>query len=284
MPLAFPAAALVLLAAAMHASWNALVKKGGERLLTMTFLNFWSMLPSLAAAVFWLPAPSPASWPFLAGSMIVHVGYKAALIKAYRYGDLSQVYPLARGAAPVLVALLSALTAGELLSPAGFAGVALVSIGTASLAFERGRPRGDQGRSILFALLTALTITVYTVVDGLGARRSGAPLGYIAWFFTIDGLPLLFATLIWRRREALPYLRRSWHIGAIGGLLSLASYGIVIWAMTLGAMAQVAALRETGVIFAAMIGTLFLHEPFGRRRILAATAVAGGIILLQASR
>lgn len=284
MPLELPAAGLVLLAAAMHASWNALVKGAADRLLAMTLVGFWPMVPGLLAGLFVLPLPAPASWPFLLGSMVTHLGYKIWLLKAYRYGDLSQVYPLARGAAPVLVALVSALAVGEFLSRGGVLGVVLVSLGTGSLAFERGRPRGEQGRSVRFALLTALTITVYTVVDGLGVRRSGAPLAYIAWLFAIDGLPLLLLTALRRGRAALPYLRSAWHIGAIGGLLAFASYGIAIWAMSLGAMAQVAALRETGVIFAAVIGTLFLREPFGRRRIFAAVVVAGGIILLQVSR
>jgi len=284
MSLELNAAALVLLAAVMHASWNALVKGAGDRLLTMTFLSFWPLFPALAAAVFWLPTPAPASWPFIVGSTIIHVGYYVGLIKAYRFGDLSQVYPLARGTAPVFVALLSALTAGEILSPAGFAGVALVSIGTASLAFERGWPRGDQARSVAFALMTALTIMLYTVVDGLGVRRSGAPLGYIAWLFSVDGIPLFIASLIWRRGQIATYFRDTWHIAMVGGFLSFAGYGIAIWAMSLGAMAQVAALRETGVIFAAIIGAVFLREPFGRRRVIAAAVVAAGIVVLQASR
>ncbi len=283
MPLELPAALLVLAAALMHASWNGLVKGAGDRLLAMSFMAFWPMLPALAAALFWLPAPAPASWPFLVGSMLIHIGYYTGLVKAYRYGDLSQVYPLARGSAPVLVALVSALAAGELLAPGGFIGVALVSLGTASLAFERGRPRGEQRRSILWALFTALTITAYTVVDGLGVRRSGAPLGYIAWLFTIDGIPFIAATWAWRRRDLLAYFHSNWLVPMIGGLLSFASYGIAIWALSLGAMAQVAALRETGVIFAAVIGSLFLGEPFGRRRILAAATVAAGIILLEAA-
>lgn len=284
MPLELPVAALVLLAAVMHASWNALIKISGDRLLTMTFVAFWPMVPALAASIFWLPAPAAASWPFILGSMVVHVGYYLGLIKAYRYGDLSQAYPLARGAAPVMVALLSAFAANEFLSPAGLVGVALVSLGTASLAFERGRPKGNQRHTVVFALFTALTITLYTVIDGLGVRRSGSPLGYIAWLFTIDSLPLLFASWFWRRGQVLAYLKSAWLLPMIGGLLSFAAYGIAIWAMSLGAMAQVSALRETGVIFAAVIGTLFLHEPFGRRRILAAAVVAAGIIVLQTSR
>ena len=191
---------------------------------------------------------------------------------------------MARGTAPVFVALLSALAAGEVLSPAGFAGVALVSIGTASLTFERGWPKGDQARSVAFALITAFTIMLYTVVDGLGVRRSGAPLGYIAWLFTVDGIPLFIAAIIWRRGQVATYFRNTWHIAMLGGFLSFAGYGIAIWAMSLGAMAQVAALRETGVIFAAIIGTVFLGEPFGRRRVIAAVIVAAGIVVLQASR
>jgi drug/metabolite transporter (DMT)-like permease len=284
MPLELPAATLVLLAAVMHAGWNALVKRAGDRLMTMTLVTTSPALIALAAAVFLLPVPARASWPFLLGSAAVHIAYYLGLLKAYSYGDLSQVYPLARGAAPVMVAGLSALAAGELLPGSGVAGVTLVSLGTASLAFERGLPRGDHGRSVLFALFTAVTITAYTVIDGLGVRRAGTSLGYIAWLFAIDGLPLLAAAALWRRGAFLGALRRSWHIGLIGGVLSLAAYGIAIWAMSLGAMAQVAALRETGVIFAAIIGALFLREPFGRRRILAAVIVAAGIVLLQSGR
>jgi len=284
MPLELSAAAWVLLAALMHASWNALVKSAGDRLLTMTFLSFWPMIPALAAGLFWLPAPAPASWPFIAGSTLVHVGYYVGLVKAYRFGDLSQVYPLARGTAPVLVAFLSAIAAGELLAPAAFVGVALVSIGTASLAFERGLPRGDNARPVAFALMTALSITLYTVIDGLGVRRSGTPPGYIAWLFAVNGFPLFFAALVWRRGRVMAYFRETWHVGLLGGFLAFAGYGIAIWAMSRGAMAQVAALRETGVVFAAIIGTLFLREPFGLRRIAAAVIVAAGIVVLQASR
>ncbi|HUI17611.1 MAG TPA: EamA family transporter [Alphaproteobacteria bacterium] len=289
MPLALPAALLVLAAALMHASWNALVKSAGDRAagdraLAMAFTAFWPMLPALAAALFWLPAPARASWPFLVGSMVIHIGYYIGLVKAYRYGDLSQVYPLARGSAPVLVALTSALAVGELLTARAFLGIGLVSLGTASLTFERGRPQGDELRAVLYALFIALTIVAYTIVDGIGVRRSGTPLGYIAWLFTIDGIPFALATAVWRRGQLIAYFRSTWFTPLVGGMLSLLAYGIAIWAMSFGALGQVAALRETGVIFAAVIGSLFLKEPFGRRRILAAAIVAAGIIVLQTSR
>ncbi|HYB54969.1 MAG TPA: EamA family transporter, partial [Alphaproteobacteria bacterium] len=143
---------------------------------------------------------------------------------------------------------------------------------------------GKERRAVLYALFIALTITAYTVIDGLGVRRSGAPLGYIAWLFTIDGMPFVIATWLRRRGELLAYLRGAWLIPLVGGLLSFAGYGIAIWAMSFGAMGQVAALRETGVVFAAIIGSLFLREPFGRRRVLAAAVVAAGIIVLETSR
>jgi drug/metabolite transporter (DMT)-like permease len=284
MPLALPAALLVLAAALMHASWNALVKSAGDRSLAMAFTAFWPMLPALAAALFWLPAPARASWPFILCSMLIHIGYYSGLVKAYRYGDLSQVYPLARGSAPALVALASALAVGELLTPGAFIGIGLVSLGTASLAFERGWPRGDERRAVFYALFIALTIVAYTIVDGLGVRRSGTPLGYIAWLFTIGGLPFVVATAVWRRNDLLAYFRSSWLLPLVGGMLSVLGYGVAIWAMSFGALGQVAALRETGVIFAAVIGSLFRGEPFGRRRIIAAAIVAAGIIVLQASR
>jgi len=284
MPLALPVALLVLAAALMHASWNALVKAAGDRSLAMAFTAFWPMLPALAAGLFFLPAPARASWPFLLGSTLIHIFYYIGLVKAYRYGDLSQVYPLARGTAPVGVALVSALAVGEVLPMGAFVGIALVSLGTASLAFERGRPRGDERRAVLYALLIALTIVAYTLVDGVGVRLSGAPLGYIAWLFAIHGIPFVLGTLLWRRREALAYFRKSWLLPLVGGLLSMAAYGIAIWAMSFGALGQIAALRETSVIFAALAGAVFLGEPFGRRRIAAAAVVAAGIILLQASR
>jgi drug/metabolite transporter (DMT)-like permease len=284
MPLALPIAGLVLLAALMHASWNALVKGASDRLLALLLVAAVPGLIGLFAGIFLLPLPARASWLFILLSMLGHGGYYVCLLEAYRLGDLSRVYPLARGGAPLLVAAVSALALGERLAPAALAGLLLITLGTASLAFEAGRPKGGDGRAMLFAGLTAITIAAYTLVDGLGARLSGAPFGYISWVFAADALPLVIAVPFLRGRAALPYLRRNWLSGAIGGLLSLAAYGIAIWAMTRGAMGEVAALRETGVIFAALIGTLALGEPFGRRRLAAASAVAAGIVLLGIGR
>ncbi len=284
MPLAFPVAGLVLLAALMHASWNALVKGAEDRFLAMTLVTVMPGLLSLVVAVFLLPLPARASWPFLLLSMIAHGGYYVCLLEAYRFGDLSRIYPLARGTAPLFVAALSTLAVGERLATPALAGVALVALGTGSLAFEDGWPKGGQGRSVIFALLTAIAIAGYMLADGLGARRSGAPFSYIAWVFAIDSLPLLLALPVLRGRASLAYLRRNWLIGLAGGLLSLGAYGIAIWAMSRGAMGEVAALRETGVVFAALIGWLALGEPLGRRRIAASCAVAAGIILLGIGR
>jgi drug/metabolite transporter (DMT)-like permease len=273
-------AALVLLAAVLHATWNALVKAGGDRLAVMALTMGLPALPSALALPF-VAAPLPASWPFLFASIVVHTAYFASLVYAYRHGDLSQVYPIARGAAPVLVALGAWLLAGERPSLQAALGVLTVSGGVVSLAGRGGPRRAVEGPAVVLALLTACLIGLYSIIDGLGVRSAGTAAGYILWLFALTGLPFT-AFVLWRRRGRLraafgPSLRSG--IGA--ALISSLAYGIVIWAMSVAPMAQVVALRETSVVMAAAIGALFLGEPFGRRRIAAAAVVALGAVLLQ---
>jgi len=273
--------ALVLLAAVLHASWNALVKTGGDRLVVTTLVMTAASLPS-AVALFFLPPLDPAALPFLLTSIAVHFLYYGFLLGSYHHGDLSQVYPIARGAAPALVALAAWVFAGEALSAVELLGVLVVSLGIMSLSWRRGLQIGDgEAKAIGFALLTALSIAVYLLADGLGVRRSGHALSYICWLFAIEGLPLVAFTC-WRRRGRIraafaPHLTR----GLLGGAIATISYGIAIWAMGQASMAHVVALRETSVIFAAVIGALALKEPFGRIRIAAATVVASGAVLLN---
>jgi len=273
--------ALVLLAAVLHASWNALVKTGGDRLVVTTLVMTAASLPC-AVALFFLPPLEPAAAPFLLISVLVHFVYYGFLLGAYHHGDLSQVYPIARGAAPALVALAAWVFAGEDLSAVELLGVLVVSLGIMSLAWRRGVRLGDgEAKAIGFALLTALSIAVYLLADGMGVRRGGHALSYICWLFAIEGLPLLAFTF-WRRRGRIraafmPQLGR----GLLGGTVATVSYGIAIWAMGQASMAHVVALRETSVIFAAAIGALALKEPFGRIRIAAATVVASGAVLLN---
>jgi drug/metabolite transporter (DMT)-like permease len=233
------------------------------------------------AALAVVAGPAAASWPFLGTSGVLHLGYKLVLMRSYRLGDLSQVYPLARGIAPLLVAGFAAGFVGERLGPPQLAGIVLVSVGLASLAFGGKRPTAAERPAIVFALFTGVFIAAYTIVDGLGVRRSGTALGYAAWLFLLNGLPLPLYALAARRELLRVAMRPNWGKGVVAGVLSLAAYGLVLWAQTRGALAAVAALRETSVIVAAGIGSLLLGERFGRLRVLAAGLVAAGILLLN---
>jgi drug/metabolite transporter (DMT)-like permease len=274
--------ALVLGAALLHASWNALVKTGGDPFVRLAVVNVVSGLCALPfAAVVAFPASD--SWPYLFGSVVVHHAYYLALAYGYRFGDLSHVYPIARGVAPPLVAFVAWAFAGEYPGALGLVAILVISSGIVSLAFT------DDGRLAAlkpmgFALATGVAIAGYTLFDGLGGRSAGDVFGYIVWLFVIDALP--FALLVAHRYRARlgGALAGAWRPAAVGGVLAAAAYGLVIWAMTQTEMAQVSALRETSVIMAALIGSRLLREPFGARRIVAASAVAAGVLLLQVSR
>ena len=299
--------AIVLVAALAHASWNALVKSDDDRLVTLGAVNavrFLLCIPIVLA----LPLPAGASWPYLAASAILHVGYYTFLISAYRYGDLSKVYPLARGLSPLLVAAGAFAVAGERLGSIALAGVAVACAGIASLSFggvagharggrERTEPMTHMGdgaatggdvtrarddrRGIAFAAGTALFIAAYTVTDAMGARLSGDAVSYVAWLAILDGLPMLIAAAVLRRAALARHLAARMGKSAAGGALQLAAYGLVVWALTLAPMAAVSALRETSVLFAAIIGVKLLGEPLGARRITAAALVATGIVLIE---
>jgi drug/metabolite transporter (DMT)-like permease len=270
---------VVLTAAALHASWNALIKHGGDpvfRLAVAALTGSVMAVPLLPL----VPVPPAAAWPWLLGSVLTHIGYYVSLALAYRTGDLSLAYPVARGVAPPLVALGALLVAGERLGVAGAAAVALICAGILALVLLGGVDRERRG-SLLPAFACGATIAAYTVCDGQGVRAAGAALGYITWLFFVDGLTYGLAVL-WRRRARL---RRDGADGVrpavAGGVLSVAAYGLVIWAMQTTPMGLVSALRETSVVLAAVIGTRLLGEPFGQRRIAATVLVAGGILALR---
>lgn len=266
---------LVLLAALMHAVWNALVKVSGDRLAIMVGMSAVGGAAGLAVLPFAV-SPLPASWPFLALTTAIHVGYYLFLLRAYGVGDLSQVYPIARGGSPLILALISGPVVGETLSVTQASGVGLISLGIVSLSLGRGsRP------ALIYAVCTACFIAAYSATDGLGVRRSGSPLGYIGWLFFLDGAMML-AFGFWRRgRTLFSPSRVDWRQWIGGGVLALGAYGIVVWCYNLGAVATVSALRETSVVFAALIGTLFLGEKFGARRVIAASIVASGIVVMN---
>jgi drug/metabolite transporter (DMT)-like permease len=271
---------LVLFAAVLHACWNALVKIGGDRLMSTAMIALLSGVVVLPLLPFVTP-PASASWPFIFGSVVIHFGYYYGLSRMYETGDFSLVYPLARGLSPLLVAIVAASIGGEPLSGLQLLGVMLVSLGIVSLMFGRGWPRGDHRTAILFAGFTCLTIAAYSLCDGFGVRRAQSSLGYIVWLFAIDSIP--FVVFAWTRRRQLlaKYIRRHWRVGFGGAIMSALAYGIVIWALGHSAMAGVVSLRETSVIFAAAIGALFMGESFGRWRILAAISVAAGNLLIH---
>lgn len=283
MTLTLEAAALVLLAALFHASWNALVKTSGDRLVVLAMLNGFGAVIAIAALPFVEP-PAPASWAYLGASILLHSGYYFFLIQAYRVGDLSHVYPLARGLSPLLVAGAAVIFAGEVLPPAALIGVALACLGIVSLSFDGGPPWRHDSTPIFYAMGTAAFIAAYTIVDGIGVRASGSVYGYIAWLFALDAIPIVAAACVFRRREFRWTVRGEWKKGLSGGFMQLAAYGLVIWAMSLAAMAAVSALRETSVIFAAVIGTTLLKERFSRLRIGAAVLVAAGVVLINIAR
>lgn len=273
--------ALVLLAAVLHATWNAFIKAGADRLAVLS-LTMAIPAPLCALALPFVPLPAVEAWPYLAASVLIHTTYYACLLFAYRHGDLSQVYPIARGTAPVLVAGGAWVLAGEALQLREAFAILIVSGGIMSLAWHR-RAEAAEGElaAIGFALLTSLNIGLYSVTDGLGVRASGTASGYILWMFALEGLPLLAFTLWARRGRLAAAFRPNLKVGMGGALISSLAYGIVIWAMSAAPMAHVVALRETSVIMAAAIGALVLGEPFGRRRITAAIVVALGAALLQ---
>ncbi|MDX2315719.1 MAG: EamA family transporter [Gammaproteobacteria bacterium] len=280
MNLPIEAAALVLVAAFLHASWNALVKAGHDRLMVLAVANATGVVISVMLSPFVL-LPLPASWPFLLGSIILHTGYYFFLIRAYRVGDLSHVYPMARGLSPMLVALLAAVFANEIPTPWGMFGVVLACAGIISLAFESGPPWRGDARPVIYAVGTAVFIAAYTLMDGMGVRRAGDPFSYIVWLMLLDGIPIIAFTAFVRRHQLIASIGGNWRAGCTSGVLQFGAYALIIWAMSLGAMASVSALRETSVIFAAIIGVVVLKERVGALRIAAAILVALGIVLMR---
>ncbi len=273
-------AGLVLLAALMHASWNAVVKSDPDRLASFGLVMLAGCIFGVVMAPF-VPMPAPEAWPYLIASVLIHVFYYVFLLRAYAHGDLSLVYPIARGLGPTLVAVMSGTVVGEFLNFRESVGVLLVSLGIAGLAFGRGIPNFSERRAILLAVCTGVTIAAYTVVDGLGARHSGNALSYIVWLNLLEG-PWVFVFAMWRRGPAIfDYIRVYWWRGTAGGIVATIGYGIAIWAASLGAIAHVSALRETSVLFASLMGTFLLGERFGMLRVASAFVLVAGLLAMN---
>jgi drug/metabolite transporter (DMT)-like permease len=269
----------VLGAALAHATWNAMLKSSRDVLFDMTLVVFAAGLVT-APFVLVVELPAPAAWPYIIASMLLHIGYYVALVGAYRAGDLSHGYPIMRGIAPLIVSLCALAWLGEAPTPSVWLGVLLICGGVLSLGFVGFHWR--QSRVALgWALANACIIASYTLVDAAGVRLAGRAESYVVWLFTLDALPFTLIILAIKKQKMVSYARQYWLRGLAGGALSAAAYGIVLWAMTRAPVAAVAALRETSVIFAALIGAWLLKEGHLARRIAGAATVAAGVIALK---
>lgn len=267
---------LALFAAILHAAWNAFLRSGGDRLRTVTVMSFASTVVALPF-LFMLPLPASGAWPFIALSAVFQVGYSVFLVAAYRYGELGQVYPVVRGTVPLLLTLGGFAIAGDPPSPYQIAGVALVAFGIMSLSL--GKARASLA-SILFALATGAIIAAYAMVDSIGVRRAGDSGTYTVWVLLLYGILLPAVFVAMRGRLSVDFRSPDTWKALAGGLVAMIAYGVVVAAFALGPAGPIAALRETSVVFAALIGWMFLGEALTFRRIFACVVVAAGAILL----
>jgi drug/metabolite transporter (DMT)-like permease len=271
--------ALVLLAALLHASWNALTKAGGDPLISVTIITATGGVCALPLMI-WLPPPGPETWKWLVVSACIHYVYQLALVRMYQLGDLSQVYPIARGLAPLGVACLAAIGAGEYLEPLQLIGLALASVAIVSLG--TGRVSGQSTRrAVGMAVLTAILIGSYTYTDARGVRSVASVEYFIGWSFFLGSVPIVLTTLVVRRADGLAAFRRLGAQAIGGGLMATIGYAIALWALSRAPMASVASLRESSVLFAAILGTRLLGESFGRRRVVSALLIAAGLVVVQ---
>jgi drug/metabolite transporter (DMT)-like permease len=257
-----------------------MLKGGRDTTLDMAMVVAGSGVAVLPLLPF-VPLPSAESWPYIAASVVIHIGYYTALVGTYKAGDLSHGYPLMRGVAPLLVAGIGAVALGELPGVWIWLGVLLISGGVTCIAFVGGASFLHNRRATAWALANAALIAVYTLVDGTGVRVSGSAASYVIWLLFLDAFPYVLIIAWLRPGELLPYMQRNWQRGLAGGAFAVAAYGIALWAMTRAPIAAVAALRETSVIFAAILGSWLLKEPFGRARIAGAVAVVLGVVSLK---
>jgi drug/metabolite transporter (DMT)-like permease len=272
--------AAVLFAAAMHAVWNAMVKVNLDRFLSITLMSVGMGLMALIVAPF-VPFPAWGVWPFIVTSAIFQQGYKFCLISAYAAGDLAQVYPLARGSAPMLTTIGALVLIGE--HPGAWAvfGIVLLCAGTILMSLRGGGLEKLNGEAIAYALSTSFFIACYTLADGNGVRLAASASSYAVWLFITDGAASLALALVLRGPAILPVMARSWRIGVGVGGLSAASYGIAMWAMTLAPIGAVAALRESSILFAMIISVAFLRERLGPWRLVAGVLIVGGVVALR---
>ena len=275
--------AMVLGAAVLHAAWNALVKVNADRLVMIAIM----MMSQVAVAMLVVPFvafPTSESWPYIWASIALNTAYCVFLVSAYRYGDLSHVYPISRGSAPLIVAFVSAVVVGETLTRQAGLSVVVIALGIMSLTLTRGADGFREPKAILYALGTGMFIAGYTVVDGLGARLADSAHSYTFWVHLFNGIPITLLALYLRRGRVIVSVRKSWKVGVLGGIISLLAYWIVIWAMTQAPMALVSAVRETSMVFAVLLGVFVLKERLDLTRLVSTGVTLIGAVMLKMSK
>ncbi|MEP7294658.1 MAG: EamA family transporter [Burkholderiales bacterium] len=288
MALTWPIVLAVLFGALLHASWNALIKSGNDKALDTALVHFLGAVVALPFMLWFGPPPEKA-WPFIAASLVIHIGYYIALVGAYQHGELGLTYPIMRGFAPMLVALASGAFIGEAPTLVAWLGIAGITLGVALVGLAHPGEALHHGKALMFAFSNAAIIALYTIVDGRGVRASvvddhGA-LRYVMLLFVLDGIA--YPLIVWLRRsregrrEVMRYARARWPVAMLGGSASIGSYAIALWAMTRAPVASVAALRETSVLFAAVLGTVLLKERFGAQRAVGTGVIVAGVMALR---
>jgi drug/metabolite transporter (DMT)-like permease len=268
---------VVLLAALLHAVWNAVAHATADRQVGFFLLNVAVGGVGLCLLPF-VGIPALAAWPFLLGSVLVHLAYNLLLLKSYELGDFGQTYPIARGTAPLLVAFVSVTVVGQALDLREVAGILAISAGLLVLVLGRGSFHAERP-AVVAAVSTGVAIATYTVLDGVGVRHAQGPPAYIAWLFALQG-PLIAGLIATRRRRMWRAARPMLLPGLASGVVSVGAYGLVIWAQSVGQLATVASLREVSIVFGALIGAVFFHERLGAVRVVGAVVVFTGVVLL----
>ncbi len=274
---------VVLLAAALHATWNALVKGASDKLISMTAVVL-GHAPFAMLALPFVPFPDPASFPYIVGGAALHVGYQLFLLWAYRQGDLTQVYPIARGTAPLIVAGFSVLVFREQLSTMQFVAIATIGCGIMSLVLVRGSQGMHNPVGAALALITGCFVAGYSMVDGYGARASGSPVGFYAWETLLNAATFAVIVAITSPGALQKTIRSHKKMMAVGGGASFAAYALVVWAFTQAPIAVVTALRETSIVFALLIGVFFLKERLNLVKLVSAMLTMLGALMLRFSK
>ena len=272
---------VVLLAAALHASWNAIIKAGSEKFADTVLVTIGAAV--IAGLVLpWIPLPAASSWPYLAASVLIHFAYFSLVALAYRSSDLSYAYPIMRGVAPLLTVLVAGVVINEPLTLGGKIGILLLSAGVLTLAGDNWRSGQFGLTTTAYGLMNAVVISIYTLVDGIGIRLAGRAESYVSWLFFLTAFPFVAFSFFRQRDFFTAQIKTRWPTGLVGGICTFSSYGLVLWAMTHVPIALVAALREMSVIFGTIIAAVFLRERFGPSRYVAAALVTAGAFAMKA--